>query len=713
MAQLDIKTEIEKLRTEINYHNERYYVLSAPEISDYEYDQLINRLKELEQANPELLTPDSPSQRVGGRPITGFEQYQFKRQMLSLDNTYSEDDLREWDRRCQKLASGRTYNFVAELKIDGLSISAMYENSVLLRGVTRGDGEVGDLVTENVRTIRAIPLRLPEKPRFPLSLSQSKLSLNPSNLPEKDLLPLFANLENVEDDESLWPKGIEEIEVRGEVFMSNTSFNRLNQEQVEKGLARYANPRNLASGTMKLLDPQMVAARKLDFFAYDLYFDGGKPFETHWQALEWLRAAGFNVNGNSQICENIDDVIKFCRDWDEKRNHLDYETDGVVVKINQIPLQEDFGSTTKFPRWAVAFKYPPRQAATRVNAITIQVGRTGALTPVAELIPVLLAGTTVSRASLHNEDEIIRLGLKIGDWVMVEKSGEIIPKVVKVLIDKRSEIENELKDFTMPTNCPVCGALVTRPLGEAVSRCTNETCNAKLKEALLHFSSRDAMQIDELGDKIVEQLVDNKVVSDLAGLYYLELADLLKLERMGKKSAQNLLNQIEQSKKRELSQLITGLGIRHVGERKARVLANHFGSLDKLIMASREELTNIFEIGNVVATAIFNWFNLESNQELLGRLRRAGVNFEQASSSTVAKIFAGKQFVLTGKLVNLTREEAQKLIEERGGRVNSSVSKKTDYVVAGSDAGSKLEKAESLGIAVLNESAFVEMLDLK
>ncbi|MBI4853890.1 MAG: NAD-dependent DNA ligase LigA [Acidobacteria bacterium] len=701
-----IKTELEKLRKEINYHNERYYVLSAPEISDYEYDQLINRLKELESQHPELITPDSPSQRVGGRPVTSFDSYQFKRQMLSLDNTYSEDDLREWDRRCQKLAINRSYSFVAELKIDGLSISAMYEDSLLIRGVTRGDGEVGDVVTENIRTIRSIPLRLPEKPKFPLSSKNIQIV-------ENDSLPLFASIENLEDDESLWPKAVQEIEVRGEVFMSNTSFRKINQEQEEKGLARYANPRNLASGTMKLLDSQVVATRKLDFFSYDLYFDGEKPFETHWQALEWLRAAGFNVNEHSQICENIDEVIKFCREWDEKRNHLDYETDGVVIKINQIALQEDFGSTTKFPRWAVAFKYPPRQAETKVNAITIQVGRTGALTPVAELTPVLLAGTTVSRASLHNEDEIIRLGLKIGDWVMVEKSGEIIPKVVKVLVDKRLENGADLEDFSMPKNCPVCGGLVVRPVGEAVSRCTNESCNAKLKEALLHFSSRDAMQIDELGEKIVEQLVDKKLVSDLAGLYYLKLSDLLSLERVGKKSAQNLLDQIEQSKKRELSELITGLGIRHVGERKARVLANHFGSLNKLILASREELTDIFEIGNTVATAIFNWFSLESNREIINKLHQAGVNFEQATSSTVAKIFAGKQFVLTGKLITFTREEAQKLIEERGGRVNSSVSKKTDYVVAGSDAGSKLEKAQTLGITILDESLFREMLDLK
>ncbi|MBL8195488.1 MAG: NAD-dependent DNA ligase LigA, partial [Blastocatellia bacterium] len=412
------------------------------------------------------------------------------------------------------------------------------------------------------------------------------------------------------------------------------------------------------------------------------------------------------------LCESIDDVIAFCREWDEKRNSLDYETDGVVVKINQIDLQEDFGSTTKSPRWAVAFKYPPRQAQTRVNAITIQVGRTGALTPVAELQPVLLAGTTVARASLHNEDEIKRLDLKIGDWVMVEKCGEIIPKVVKVLIEKRKEISEQLQDFVMPNSCPVCGGEVIRLAGEAVIRCTNDNCLAKLKEALLHFSSRDAMQIEELGDRLAEQLVDNKLVSDLADLYYLKLEDLLKLERMGKKSAQNLLNQLEQSKKRDLAQLLTGLGIRHVGERKAKVLANHFGTLDQLMVATKEELTNIFEIGNVVAMAIYNWFNLESNRKLIEKLRSVDVNFQQSGSSTVAKIFTGKQFVLTGKLVNFTREQAQKLIEERGGRVNSSVSKKTDFVVAGLEAGSKLDRAQSLGVAIVDEETFGKMLEL-
>lgn len=707
MAQADVKAEIEKLRKEINYHNERYYVLSSPEISDYEYDQLLFRLRQLEDAHPELLTPDSPSQRVGGRPVSGFEPYKFRRQMLSLDNTYSEDDLLDWHKRCEKLAAGRAYNFVAELKIDGLSISAMYETSVLVRGVTRGDGEVGDNVTENVRTIRAIPLRLPENPFFPFSFQKTS-----SNLLSNSDLPLLDAASESSENSELWPQGITEIEVRGEVYLSNKMFERINEEQQEKGLSRYANPRNLASGTMKLLDPQAVAARKLDCFAYDLYFDGNKPFQTHWNALEWLRRAGFKVNEHSRLCESIDDVITFCREWDEKRNSLDYETDGVVIKINQIDLQEDFGSTTKSPRWAVAFKYPPRQAQTRVNAITIQVGRTGALTPVAELQPVLLAGTTVARASLHNEDEIKRLDLKIGDWVMVEKCGEIIPKVVKVLIEKRKEISEQLQDFVMPNSCPVCGGEVIRLAGEAVIRCTNDNCLAKLKEALLHFSSRDAMQIEELGDRLAEQLVDNKLVSDLADLYYLKLEDLLKLERMGKKSAQNLLNQLEQSKKRDLAQLLTGLGIRHVGERKAKVLANHFGTLDQLMVATKEELTNIFEIGNVVAMAIYNWFNLESNRKLIEKLRSVDVNFQQSGSSTVAKIFTGKQFVLTGKLVNFTREQAQKLIEERGGRVNSSVSKKTDFVVAGLEAGSKLDRAQSLGVAIVDEETFGKMLEL-
>jgi DNA ligase (NAD+) len=669
-----IKTELEQLREQIRYHDERYYTHSSPEISDYEYDQLMNRLREIEAAYPELITLDSPSQRVSGRPVAGFEPYRHKRPMISLDNTYSEDELLEWNERCNKLAADRKFDYVTELKIDGLSISVSYKGSLIIRGVTRGDGTMGDVVTENVRTIRSIPLRLRAK-----------------------------------------PVGDPEIEVRGEIYMTNSTFTKINEEQVEQGLPKFANPRNTAAGTMKLLDSKIVAARRLDFFAYDLLFDGNKPFKTHWEALEWLREAGFKVNQHRRRCKSMEEVLEFCREWDERRNSLDYEIDGVVIKVNQIPLQEEFGSTSKFPRWAVAFKYPPRQAATRIRSITVQVGRTGALTPVANLDPVLLAGTTVMRASLHNEDEIQRLGLKIGDWVLVEKSGEIIPKVVKVLVERRKEIKRELQEFVMPKNCPACGSPVVRPEGEVVSRCVSTACAAQIKNALLHFASRRAMQIDGLGKELVEQLVDKGLVRDVSDIYHLELEKVVALERMAKKSASNLLQQIEQSKTRELPRLIYALGIRHVGERGGRILANHFNSIDALEQSSQEELSSIHDIGKIMASSIYEWFRVEGNRRLLDRLRAAGVNFEQAQNVTrniaKSKTFNGKQFVLTGKLETMTRDQAQQLIEALGGRVTSTVSKKTDYVVAGSDAGSKLDRAQTLGISILNEAEFMRLME--
>ena len=665
----NVKVEMEDLREQIRHHDEMYYIHNSPDISDYDYDQLATRLRKLEEQYPELVTPDSPTQRVGGRPVAGFEPYRHKRPMISLDNTYSEEELLEWNERCKKLAGGRPYDFVAELKIDGLSISVIYEGALVARGVTRGDGTVGDVVTENVRTIRSIPLRLRAE-----------------------------------------PVGIPEIEVRGEVYLTNSMFSKINEEQVEQGLAPFANPRNTAAGTMKLLDSKVVATRRLDCFVYDLLFDGNKPFKTHWESLDWLRGSGFKVNEHSRRCSSIEEVLEFLREWSERRNSIDYEIDGVVIKVNQIPLQEEFGSTSKAPRWAVAFKYPPRQAATRVRSIVVQVGRTGALTPVANLEPVLLAGTTVARASLHNEDEINRLDLKIGDWVLVEKCGEIIPQVVKVLTERRAEIEGELQPFEMPKTCPACGSPVVRRPGEAVSRCSSKECVARLKTALLHFASRRAMQIEGLGKEFVEQLVDKKMVRDLADIYHLKLEELAALDRKAEKSASNLLLQIEQSKKRDLSRLIYGLGIRHVGERGGRILADYFGSVDALAEASQDELSEIHDIGKIMASSIYEWFHTEENCRLLERLRAAGVNFQQTGNVTKAKTFNGKQFVLTGKLERLTREQAQELIEAHGGRVTSSVSKKTDFIVAGSDAGSKLEKAQTLGISILDEAAFMRLI---
>ena len=663
------KQEIEKLREEIRRHEELYYVQDSPEISDREYDQLIENLQALEAANPDLITPDSPTQRVGGRPAEGFPEVVHGRPMLSLDNSYNIDELRAFDERCRKLADGRSLQYVAELKIDGLSIALHYENGVLMRGVTRGDGRIGEEVTQNARTIRAIPLRL--KP------GASKI--------QKD------------------------VEVRGEVFIPLDVFQKTNEEREELGEPRFANPRNAAAGAIRQLDSRLVARRKLDMFAYDLLVGDRKPFPTHWESLEWMDKAGFRVNPHRALCDSIDQVIEFANKMEAQRDNLGYEIDGLVVKVNSTALQDEFGTTSKAPRWASAYKYPARQASTKVLSIAVQVGRTGALTPVANLEPVFLAGTTVSRATLHNEDEIKRLGLKIGDWVMIEKSGEIIPKVLSVIKSKRTGNE---KSFRAPKNCPVCGGAISRPEGEVVARCVAADCPAQLMGRLIHFSSRRAMRIEGLGVVLVELLLEAKLVRDVGDLYSLTLEQICSLPRLAEKSATNLLEQIEASKSRDLSNLIYALGIRHVGERNAGILARHFGSLENLARATVEELDDIPEIGLTVAESVRDWFDDEGNLKLCDRLRAAGVKTESEAKATTAadERFAGKQFVLTGKLTSFTRDEARALIEARGGRVNSSVSKKTDYVVAGEEAGSKLDKAQSLGVQILDEQAFKEML---
>lgn len=664
------KQEIEKLREEIHRHEELYYVQDNPEISDREYDQLIGNLQALETANPDLITPDSPTQRVGGRPAEGFPEVVHRRPMLSLDNSYNIDELRAFDERCRRLADGRALQYVAELKIDGLSIALHYEEGVLTRGVTRGDGRIGEEVTQNTRTIRAVPLRL----KAPAGRAQP------------------------------------DVEVRGEVFIPLEVFQKTNEEREEQGEPRFANPRNAAAGAIRQLDSRLVARRKLDMFAYDLLVGDRKPFATHWEALEWLREAGFRVNPHRRLCDSIDEVIEFANKMETERDNLGYEIDGLVVKVNSTALQDEFGTTSKAPRWASAYKYPARQASTKVLSIVVQVGRTGALTPVANLEPVFLAGTTVSRATLHNEDEIKRLGLKVGDWVMIEKSGEIIPKVLNVIKSKRTGDE---KPFRPPRKCPVCGGAISRPEGEVVARCVAADCPAQLMGRLIHFSSRRAMRIEGLGVVLVEQLLEAQLVRDVGDLYSLTLEQICSLPRMAEKSATNLLEQIEASKTRDLSNLIYALGIRHVGERTAGILARHFGSLENLARASVEELDDIPEIGLTVAESVRDWFDDEGNLELCDRLRAAGVKTQsdaKASGATDDR-FAGKQFVLTGRLTSFTRDEARALIEARGGRVNSSVSKKTDYVVAGEEAGSKLEKAQELGVVVIDEEAFQKMLD--
>jgi DNA ligase (NAD+) len=664
-----IERTMESLRDEIRRHEELYYVRDNPEISDKEYDELLERLREMEQQYPEFLTADSPTQRVGGRPVEGFAEYRHRRPMLSLDNSYNIDELRAFDQRCQKLADGRPVDYVAELKIDGLSLSLHYEKDVLIRGVTRGDGQRGEDVTQNVRTIRSIPLKL--------KTPSAKLG--------------------------------ETVEVRGEAYLPRKVFEKINAEREEADEPRFANPRNAAAGAIRQLDPMLVAKRRLDLFPYDVISGERKAFATHWESLQWLDKAGFHANPHRALCPSIEEVIEFCNAMEPQRDELEYEIDGVVVKVNSAALQDEFGATSKAPRWAIAYKYPARQATTQVHAITVQVGRTGALTPVANLEPVLLAGSTVSRATLHNEDEIRRLGLRIGDWVLIEKGGDVIPKVLKVIESRRTGNE---KRFRMPTKCPVCGGVISRPEGEVVARCIAADCAAQLMGRLLHFSSRRAMRIEGLGESLADQLVEKKMVRDAGDLYSLKLEDLAALERMAKKSASNLLAQIESSKTRDLSNLIYALAIRHVGERTAGILARHFGSLERLSEASVEELDAIHEIGLTVAQSVRDWFDDAGNLQLCERLRAAGVRtkIERKGGAISDDRFAGKQFVLTGKLESLSRDEARALIESRGGRVTSSVSKKTDYVVAGEDAGSKLDKAQELGLNVIDEMGLKSLL---
>ena len=663
-----VEQEIEKLREQIRHHEELYYVLDNPEISDAAYDALLEKLRSLELKHPEHVTPDSPTQRVGGRPAEGFAEVVHRRPMLSLDNSYNIDELRAFDQRCQRLADGRNLEYVAELKIDGLSLSLHYANQILVRGVTRGDGRIGEDVTQNARTIRSIPLKL---------RAGSKV-IGP------------------------------EVEVRGEAFIPRKVFERTNAEREEQGESRFANPRNAAAGTIRQLDSRIVATRKLDMFAYDLIAGERKPFATHSEALDWMEAAGFRVNPNRKRCGSIDEVIEFANEMEAQRDDLDYEIDGLVVKVNSTALQDDFGTTNKAPRWAIAYKYAARQATTRVVSIVVQVGRTGALTPVANLEPVSLAGTTVARATLHNPDEVKRLGIRLGDWVLIEKGGDVIPKVLKVIETKRT---GEEKPFRMPKKCPVCGGEISRPEGEVVSRCVAADCPAQLKGRLLHFSSRRAMRIEGLGESLVDQFVVTGKVHDAGDLYSLTLDDIASLERMAAKSAANLLAQIEASKSRDLSNLVYALGLRHVGDRTATTLARHFGSLDKLSVATVEELDDIPEIGLTVAQSVHDWFHDDGNIELCRRLEAAGVTTTiQKTRGGTDERFAGKQFVLTGTLESFNRDEARAAIESCGGRVSSSVSKKTDFVVAGAEAGSKLDKANSLGVTVIDEDTFKKML---
>jgi DNA ligase (NAD+) len=659
----DAEKKIEALREKIRHHEYLYYVLDQPEISDFEFDNLMQELQQLETEHPRLITPDSPTQRVGGKPREGFLKVRHSSPMLSLDNTYSEEELRDWERRVHELSGRREVDYVCELKLDGMSLSLGYDDGHLVRGVTRGDGTVGEDVTPNVRTVRSVPL------------SVSKDKLKKAGIPS-------------------------DFEVRGELLMPTAAFKKLNEERERNGLATFANPRNFTAGTVRQLDPTITAQRPLDYFAYMLLQNGRTYFDRHSKTLDALESAGFKVNKHRKLVHSMDEVWSFIREWEEKRDSLPYEIDGIVVKADRTALQEELGFTGKAPRWAIAYKYAARAGVTKIEGIRVQVGRTGKLTPVAELAPVQIGGTTVRNATLHNMDEIERLGVKIGDWVQVERGGDVIPKVAKVIDDKDHPRGHQA--FAMPEKCPVCGTHVVRTEGEVDYRCVNANCPAKLRETILHFASRGVMNIDGMGEALVNQLTDRGLVKNVADIYKLTKKDLLGLERMGDKSAQNILDEIENSKKLPLERVIYGLGIRFVGERTAQFLAEHFGSMEALAGASLEELQDVNEVGPRIAESIAEFFSIPANRELIKRLAQAKLKFEGQKKERGTKL-AGKTFVLTGTLANYTRDQAKKMIEEAGGRVSGSVSKKTDYVVAGSDAGSKLDKAKELGVAVIDE----------
>jgi DNA ligase (NAD+) len=665
-----IQQQIEKLRDEIRRHEHLYYVLDAPEIPDADFDRLMQELKRLEAAHPELITPDSPSQRVGGKPREGFVKVIHSRPMLSLDNAYNEQELRDWDRRVRELAGSEKIEYVCEFKLDGMSMALTYEAGRLLRGVTRGDGSVGEDVTSNVRTMRSVPLFI------------SAAALKKAGVPAS-------------------------FEVRGEVIMPLKAFERMNEERESQNLSKFANPRNAAAGTIRVLEPNIVAERRLDFYAYFLLVNGKYYPEKHSDALKALAALGLKVNPNHLLATDLDQVLEFIAKGERMREKLGYEIDGIVIKVNSMRTQDRLGFTGKAPRWAIAYKYAARSGVTQVEDIVPQVGRTGKLTPVAWLKPVPIGGTTVTRATLHNQDEIERLDVKIGDWVMVERGGDVIPKVVSVIEDK--DHPRGHKKFHMPERCPVCHSHVVRVEGEADHRCVNANCPAKLRESILHFAARSVMNIEGMGESLVNQLADRGLVKNVADIYELTKDKLLTLERIGDKSAENLLAEIEQSRKLPLERVIFGLGIRFVGERTAEFLAEHFGSMDALMEASVEELEEVNEVGPRIAKSIHEFFAEPHNQQLVKRLKAHGLTFTGVKKQRGTAL-AGKTFVLTGTLPNYSRDAAKKMIEDAGGKVAGSVSKKTDYVVAGADAGSKLDKARELGVKVIDEKQMEELV---
>jgi DNA ligase (NAD+) len=640
-------------------------------VSDAEYDALYRELQALEASHPDLIIPDSPTQRVGMEPAEGFEPVVHIVPVLSLDNAATTDDLQEFEERLQRLLPKRQWRYVIEPKIDGLGVSLLYEQGRLVRGATRGDGRIGENITQNLRAIKSIPLRL----RGPLA-------------------------------------ELERLEVRGEVYMPKHAFAKLNRQLEDDGQAPFANPRNAAAGSLRLLDPRLSARRPLDIFLYSLgYAEPAHPFGGHWEAMQGLAQAGGKINPRSMPCDTMDDVIRACQDLEAQRHDLDYDADGVVVKVNDFALQAQFGATTHHPRWAIAFKFAAQQAITRVLNMSMSVGRTGALTPTADLEPVRIAGVTVSRASLHNEDEIRRKDIRVNDTVLVERAGDVIPQVVRVLGEHRL---SDSEPFVMPTHCPVCHTAAYRPAGEAVARCPNAACPAQLKERLLHYGGRRAMDIDGLGAAVVEQLVDGGVVQDFADLYRLDVPTLAGLERLAEKSASNLVAALDRSRKQGLARLLFGLGIRHAGERVAAILAARYRTIDALAQAPAEELAEINDIGPVIAESVHQFFAQEENLHTIERLRAAGVQLDEpepvGGGPAVPQTLQGKVFVLTGTLPRLTRNQARDLITAAGGRVTSSVTRKTDYVIAGEDAGSKYQQAERLNVPILDEADLHQVL---
>ncbi|MCT2343648.1 NAD-dependent DNA ligase LigA [Niallia taxi] len=655
-----------ELHNLLNKYNYEYHVLDNPSVPDAEYDALLKELVDLEESFPALKTSDSPSQRVGGEILDMFQKVQHHSPMLSLGNAFNEADLRDFDRKVRQ-AIGESFSYVCELKIDGLAVSLRYVDGLFELGATRGDGTTGEDITANLRTIRSIPLRLNEQVS---------------------------------------------IEVRGEAFMPKKSFEALNKAKDENGEEPFANPRNAAAGSLRQLDPRIAASRNLDIFLYAIGDPGETGVRSHSQGLDLLDDLGFKTNKERQRCASIEDVLQYVEGWQEKRPHLPYEIDGIVIKVDSLEQQDELGTTAKSPRWAIAYKFPAEEVVTKLLNIELSVGRTGVLTPTALLEPVKVAGTTVKRASLHNEDLIREKDIKIGDSVVVKKAGDIIPEVVNVLVERRT---GEEVDFLMPTHCPECESELVRIEGEVALRCINPKCPAQIREGLIHFVSRNAMNIDGLGERVVSQLFQEKLIEDVADLYKLTYEQLISLERMGEKSVTNLLNAINASKSNSLERLLFGLGIRHVGSKAAKTIAMEFGNMDKLANATREELTAINEIGDKMADSIVAFFEQEEAAELIQELKDSGVNMEYTGARPVAaeesdSVFAGKTIVLTGKLEQLSRNEAKEQIELLGGKITGSVSKKTDLVIAGEDAGSKLTKAEQLGIEIWDEEKLLEEL---